>query len=251
MTPDAGRRVNLSGVWVDASSFNGALARLDAGVRERRSTFFSNANVYSFMLACDDPAQRARLERAGYVMADGMPIVWLLRALGHAAERVHGDDFMLAFIARFPGARHFLLGGAPGQAEVVAAELRRRFPGIAIAGTRDTPVRPVPAAETQAIVSAVRAAQAEVVWVGMGTPEQDRWMAENAEAVGVPLVGVGSAFDVLAGKTRATPAWMKRSGLQWLHRLAQEPRRLGKRYLYYNPRFVLRAFKLLARRGRA
>jgi N-acetylglucosaminyldiphosphoundecaprenol N-acetyl-beta-D-mannosaminyltransferase len=112
-------------------------------------------------------------------------------------------------------------------------------------------VRPVPALETQAILSALHAAKADVVWVGMGTPEQDRWMAENAEKAGVPLVGVGSAFDLLAGKTRATPDWMKRSGLQWLHRLAQEPRRLGKRYLYYNPRFVLHALKLLARNGRA
>jgi N-acetylglucosaminyldiphosphoundecaprenol N-acetyl-beta-D-mannosaminyltransferase len=251
MTLEPGERVNISGVWLDASSFSAALAQLDAGVRARRGTFFSNANVYSYMLALDDPAQRARIERAGYVMADGMPIVWLLRALGHAAERVHGDDFMLAYIARFPSVRHFLLGGAPGQAELVAAELRQRFPTLQIAGMRSTPVRPVPKAETQLILSALQAARAEVVWVGMGTPEQDRWMAENAEAAGVPMVGVGSAFDVLAGKTQATPEWVKRSGLQWLHRLAQEPRRLGKRYLYYNPRFVVHALSLLARRGRA
>lgn len=240
-------RVNMLGAHVDASSFEAALAELDRCVRERRATYFSNANVYSVMLAHDDPAQRARLERAGYVMADGMPVVWLLRALGHHAERVHGDDFMLAFLQRFAGARHFLLGGAPGQTERVAAELRRRFPGLTLAGMRSTPVRPVPEAETRAILSSLAQAEPDLIWVGMGTPEQDRWMAENVQAAGVPMVGVGSAFDLLAGNTRAAPEWMKRSGLQWLHRLAQEPRRLGKRYLYYNPRFVWHALRLLAK----
>ena len=242
-------RVDLFGVGVHATSFEAALEHLHACVERREATFFCNANVYSCMLAQDDAAHRAHMRRAGYVMADGMPIVWLLRWLGYAADRVHGDDFMLAWCQHFPGARHYLLGGAPGQTERVAAELQRRFPGIAIVGMHTTAVRPVPVEESRVIADDVRATRPDVIWVGMGTPHQDQWMADNVEALSVPMVGVGSAFDVLAGHTRAAPAWMKRSGLQWLFRLAQEPRRLGKRYVYYNTRFLWQVAGLLLRRG--
>jgi N-acetylglucosaminyldiphosphoundecaprenol N-acetyl-beta-D-mannosaminyltransferase len=237
--------VDLLGARVTASSFEGALRYLEGAVAERRGAFVSNANVYSVMLARDDLAYRKLLAQAGFVLADGMPVVWSLRLLGHPAERVHGDDFMLACCGRQRAWRHFLLGGASGQASRVGAELRRRFPGISIVGVHATPERPVPVAKSEEIANQILAARADLVWVGMGTPVQDEWMAAHAERLGVPLVGVGSAFDVLAGRTRAAPGWMKRSGLQWLFRLAQEPRRLGPRYLYYNPRFIWHAGRFL------
>ncbi len=231
-------RVSILGTRVTAAAFDEALAWLDDAISTRRATFMNASTVYSVMLAFEDPAYRAEVDRAGYVMADGMPLVWSLRLLGHQAERVNGVDFMLAFCDRFRHRRHYLFGGAPGQPDLVSAELRRRFEGIQIVGGRATPRRPVPREETLAAIEQIRGLGAEVVWTGMGTPAQDLWMAENVDRVGVPLVGVGGAFDVLAGWVRPAPMWMQRNGLQWLFRLSQEPRRMWRRYLVYNPLFI-------------
>ena len=233
-------RVDVLGTRVTASSFADAQDFLAERVARAEPAVLCCANVYSVMLGVEDPRHRERMNRAAFVMADGMPLVWALRLRGARAERVHGDDLMLAACRDHPEWRHFLLGGAAGQAEAVAAALGRRFPGITIAGTRATPVRPVTPAEGTRIVDEIRRAAAQVVWVGMGTPEQDAWMDTHARQAGVPLVGVGSAFDLLAGRSRPAPGWVKQSGLQWLFRLLQEPRRLGRRYLHYNPRFVWR-----------
>ena len=207
-------------------------------VAERRGGYLCNANVFSLMLAHDDLAFRAAQDGAALVMADGMPIVWLLRLLGHPADRVHGDDFFLACAARFPDWRHFFVGGAAGQAPAAASAARARFPGLLIAGARSTPRRPMPPGETERIVAEIRAARADVVWVGMGTPAQDLWMRAASPRLAAPMVGVGSLFDLLTGRTRAAPDWVKRAGLQWLLRLTQEPRRLGRRYLVQGPRFA-------------
>ena len=137
-----------------------------------------------------------------------------------------------------------------GQPGAVRAELRARFPGLEVVGAHATPVRPIPALESERIVKAIRASGADVVWVGMGTPAQDVWMAANRERVGRPLVGVGSGFDLLSGRTRPTPAYLKEAGLQWVHRLAQEPGRLAGRYAVYNPLFVWHFGRQLIR-GRA
>jgi exopolysaccharide biosynthesis WecB/TagA/CpsF family protein len=176
-----------------------------------------------------------------------MPLVWMLRTLGQPAERVHGDDLFFACCERFPAWRHFLVGGRVGQCELVADELRRRYPGINVVGFRSTPTRPPSAAETSSLLQEIHDSEPSVVWVGMGTPSQDYWMSYAAALAGVPMAGVGSSFDVLAGFTKPAPEWMKRSGLQWLFRLLQEPRRLAKRYLYYNSRFLLAALIELAR----
>lgn len=218
---------------------------MDAGV----SGYVSSANVYSVMLGFDDPMYQGVVKRAVWVMADGMPLVWGLRRLGFPAERVHGDDLCLVFCRRRPEVRHFFLGGAHGQAEAAAAELSRRVPGIRIVGARSTPERPMPESHTAEAIRHLREVSAEVVWVGMGTPHQDDWMARHSVAVGVPLVGVGSLFDLLAGRTRPAPAWVKSSGLQWLFRFLQEPRRLGPRYLRHNPRFLWHFGQQLLRRG--
>jgi N-acetylglucosaminyldiphosphoundecaprenol N-acetyl-beta-D-mannosaminyltransferase len=238
MTSAAPLRSSVLGTQVTPSTFDEAIAWLDEAVRAGRGTFMSPANAYSVMLGREKSEYRDQVNRAGYVMADGMSVVWALRLLGASAERVHGDDLFLAYCERFPKRRHFLLGGAEGQPERVAAFLRAKTPALEIAGCRATPRRPIPNDENQRILESIRAARAELVWVGMGTPAQDEWMAANAGEVKVPMVGVGSAFDLLAGNTRAAPKWMKENGLQWLFRLAQEPRRLGRRYLVYNPLFV-------------
>lgn len=237
-TAKAFSRANILGTLVTTSTFDGALDWLDTCVQARRPLTMSAATVYSVMLGHGRPGYRATVNSAGYVMADGMPLVWAARLLKHPAERVHGDDFMLACCARFLHWRHFLVGGAPGQPEQIARALRQRFPGIQVVGSHATPLRPPPAAETERIIQAIHESEASMVWVGMGTPAQDDWMAAHGARVGIPLAGVGSVFNLLAGHTGPTPGWMKRSGLQWLFRLMQEPRRLTYRYLVYNPLFI-------------
>lgn len=232
-------RIPILGMHVSAATFDEACDILASAVSRREPSYVSCANVYSIMLAHDDPEYRRIVNDAFFVTADGMPIVWALRALGRHAERVHNDDLFLACCSRFPEWRHFLVGGREGQPEEAAAEMGRRFPGIRVVGTAATPVRPVPADRTGQIVESIRIARPDIVWVGMGTPAQDQWMVSAVAEVGGPMVGVGSLFDLLTGRTKPTPAWMKRTGLQWFYRLLQEPRRLGFRYLYYNPRFVI------------
>lgn len=234
--------VDCLGTRVAALSFDGAQQALQALVQQQRGCYVSPATVYSLMLGVDRPAYRDIVNQAAFVTADGMPVVWLQRGLGQvSAQRVHNDDLWFAYLARYSGWRHYLVGGRVGQPEQVAQALAQRYPGIQVVGMQPTPRRPVPEADTERIVADIRASAADVVWVGLGTPEQDRWMHEVHARVGRPLVGVGSAFDLLAGHTRAAPGWMKRSGLQWLFRLAQEPRRLAWRYLHYNSRFVVAA----------
>jgi N-acetylglucosaminyldiphosphoundecaprenol N-acetyl-beta-D-mannosaminyltransferase len=241
------QRGDCLGTRVTALTFEGAQRAVESLVNQGVGAYVSPATVYSLMLGVDEPAYRDVVNAAAVVTADGMPVVWMLRRLGHTtAERVHNDDLWLECCARFPHWRHFLVGGRVGQPEVVADALRRRYPGIEVAGIHATPVRPVPVETTRDIVERIRAARPSIVWVGLGTPAQDWWMHGVAADVGVPMVGVGSAFDLLAGRTRAAPEWMKRSGLQWLFRLTQEPRRLAWRYLHYNSRFVVAAVRQLA-----
>jgi N-acetylglucosaminyldiphosphoundecaprenol N-acetyl-beta-D-mannosaminyltransferase len=229
--------VPVLGTRVAAISFADAIRWLSAAANDGRRAHVACANVYSVVMAHDRPEYASCLNGANLIIADGMPIVWALRILGHPAERVHGDDLLLAFCRTFPTIRHFFMGGAPGQPEAVAESLRAMIPGICIAGTQPTPVRPLPEAASRQAVAKILDSGAEIVWVGMGTPAQDLWMGA-AEGISAPMVGVGSAFDLLSGRTRATPEWIKRTGTQWLFRLAQEPRRLWRRYLTYNPRFV-------------
>jgi N-acetylglucosaminyldiphosphoundecaprenol N-acetyl-beta-D-mannosaminyltransferase len=241
------QRGDCLGTRVSALTFEGAQRAVELLVSQGVGAYVSPATVYSLMLGVDEPAYRDVVNAAAFVTADGMPVVWMLRRLGHkTAERVHNDDLWLECCARFPHWRHFLVGGRVGQPEVVADALRERYPGISIAGCHATPVRPVPEQTTRDIVERIRGARPSIVWVGLGTPAQDWWMHGVAAQAGVPMVGVGSAFDLLAGRTRAAPEWMKRSGLQWLFRLTQEPRRLAWRYLHYNSRFVVAAARQLA-----
>lgn len=232
-------RVAVLGTAVTVSTFDEAQQILAALIQQRVGGYISCANAYSVTLAQDDPHYQQILNGASSVTADGMSIVWALRLLGYSAQRVHNDDLFFACCERFPGWRHFLVGGRVGQPEEVADVMRRRFQGIRIVGTHATPVRPVPASATAIILERIRIAEPSVVWVGMGTPAQDYWMSGATARAGVPMVGVGSLFDLLVGRTRAAPDWMKRNGLQWLFRLWQEPQRLGFRYLYYNTRFMV------------
>jgi len=179
-----------------------------------------------------------------------MPVVWALRVLGHRAERVYGPDLMLAVCERSAreGWSHFFFGGASGVAEMLAAEMRRRFPALTVAGVLCPPFRALTSEEEEAMLAHLNGSGAQIVWVGLGSPKQDLWMAEHRARLEAPvLIGVGAAFDFFAGSQKQAPRWMQRSGLEWLFRLMTEPRRLWRRYLIGNPKFAAAVVMQLTR----
>jgi N-acetylglucosaminyldiphosphoundecaprenol N-acetyl-beta-D-mannosaminyltransferase len=246
-------RVDVLGVRVSAIDVPAALAALDGWVERGERHYVCVSGVHGVMESLRDPALRQIHNAAGLVTPDGMPLVWLGRLAGQAhVRRVYGPDLMLAYCAHglARGRRHFFYGGGEGVAERLVGRLRARFPGLAVAGTYTPPFRALTAEEDAAVVRRINDAAPDVVWVGLSTPKQERWMAAHRAALGAAaLVGVGAAFDFNAGLKRQAPAWMQRAGLEWAFRLATEPRRLGRRYLVNNPLFVWHvAQQLLGRR---
>lgn len=198
--------------------------------------------VHGVMESRSDPGLRAILNRAYLCVPDGMPTVWVGRLQGHRRmQRVYGPDYMLELcrISLLHGYRHFLYGGAPGVAEMVKTKLEARMPWLRIVGTYTPPFGPLTAQQECELAAIVAQKKPDIFWVGLSTPKQERFMARYLERLEVKLMaGVGAAFDLHAGLRSDAPGWMKHCGLQWLHRLGQEPRRLGPRYLRNNPRFA-------------
>ena len=235
-------RVSLLGVHVSAFDLATAAAEMQAAVLAGERLYACTCPVYTLMQGHERPEVRAALNGARWVTPDGMPVVWALRRLGaQQVGRVYGPDLLLALSAwaAQAGAPQFYLGGGPGVAEALAANLQRRFPGLVVAGTAAPPYRPLTTTEDDALVAQINQSSAAVVWVGLGSPKQDVWMARFRPRLTAPvLVGVGAAFDFFTGRQRQAPRWMQRSGLEWLFRLASQPGRLWRRYLIYNPKFL-------------
>ena len=176
------------------------------------------------------------------------------RLSGHRVERVYGPDVMLALCKRgVPlGYRHFFYGGAEGVADELATRLKAMYPGLLVSGTRTPPFRPLTPSEEREVVEQINSSGADVVWVGLGAPKQDYWVARFRPMLEAPvLLAVGAAFDFHTGRVRQAPRWMQRVGLEWLFRLTQDPRRLWRRYVIGNPRFVFLVLRqvLSARRS--
>jgi N-acetylglucosaminyldiphosphoundecaprenol N-acetyl-beta-D-mannosaminyltransferase len=209
------------------------------------------AGVHGVMEAQKDADYQSILNRSFMTAADGMPLVWLGRLQGFTRmHRVYGPDY-LTEVCRMSvdrGYRHFLYGGDEGVAELLATELTQRFPGLQIAGTYTPPFRPLLRGEETDLTELVALTKPDIFWVGLGTPKQERFMAHYQDKLDSRvMIGVGAAFDIHTGRTKDAPTWMKSAGLQWLHRLAQEPRRLWRRYLFNNPRFLWSATLQLLR----
>jgi N-acetylglucosaminyldiphosphoundecaprenol N-acetyl-beta-D-mannosaminyltransferase len=215
---------------------------MDAIIETDQRVSISAAAVHLVMVAREDPDLHEALANT-MTVPDGQPLVWALRALGHPeASRIYGPELMARYCERAAasGQRMYLYGGRNQGALVqLVLNLRRRYPGLNIAGGYSPPFRPQTDEERDAIVAEINGSGADVVWVGIGQPKQEKWMAEMRDALDVPiLAGVGAAFDFHAGLMPQAPAWMQAGGLEWTYRLAHEPRRLWKRYARYNPRFV-------------
>jgi N-acetylglucosaminyldiphosphoundecaprenol N-acetyl-beta-D-mannosaminyltransferase len=247
LVPNA--RANILGVGVSAINMPLAVDTIAQWIAARRQNYVCVTGVHGLVESHRDAELRGIHNRAGMVTPDGMPLVWLARAMGFRdVDRVYGPDLMLAVCERSVAARwrHFFYGGAGGIPELLARRLTERFPGLVVAGTYSPPFRALTAAEDEAIVERINAAAPDLVWVGISTPKQERWMAAHVGRIDAPvMVGCGAAFDFHAGVKRQAPRWMMRSGLEWAYRMMSEPRRLGPRYLVNNPLFlglVLRQF---------
>jgi N-acetylglucosaminyldiphosphoundecaprenol N-acetyl-beta-D-mannosaminyltransferase len=233
---------NVLGVAVSALNMELTLTTIEQWVRSRQCQYVCVTGVHGVMESYREPAVRTIHNRAGLVTPDGMPLVWLLRWAGfREADRVYGPDLMLEVFARSKACRyrHFLYGASTQTLEALRANLERRFPEAVIVGTHSPPFRALTSAEGDAIVDRINDSGADIVWVGLSTPAQERWMAEYRARLTSPvLIGVGAAFDFHAGTVRQAPRLIQRSGLEWAFRLAMEPRRLWKRYFTNNPQFI-------------
>jgi N-acetylglucosaminyldiphosphoundecaprenol N-acetyl-beta-D-mannosaminyltransferase len=237
-------RFNVLGVSVSAMNLRLATAAVLEAVRERRKGYVCVTGVHGVTEAQGDPAFRRILNASFLNTTDGMPLVWLARHyVGGEIDRVYGPDLMLEiFVAtQATAVRHFFYGGAPGVAENLKAKLEARFPGVTICGTYCPPFRPLNPAERGELAAIVREKKPDIIWVGLSTPKQERFMAEYLPLLDTTLMfGVGAAFDFHSGRVRQAPRWIQRSGLEWLYRMCREPRRLARRYLVNNPLFLWR-----------
>jgi N-acetylglucosaminyldiphosphoundecaprenol N-acetyl-beta-D-mannosaminyltransferase len=219
-------------------------------LRAHRKGYICVTGVHGIIEAQGDPSFRRILNQAFLNTTDGMPLVWLGKYyVGSEVDRVYGPDLMLAVLnaTRDTEFTHFLYGGASGVAEDLKSSLEARLPGVNIVGTYCPPFRPLNPVEEEELVARVRVLRPDVIWVGLSTPKQERFMAEYISKLDATLMfGVGAAFDFHSGRVRQAPRWVQRSGFEWLFRMCCEPRRLARRYLKNNPRFLYRIAGQLA-----
>lgn len=238
------RRVDVLGVGISRTSPEHALGRIADWIAGRESRYICVTGVHGVMESQDDPGLMRIHNQSGLTIPDGMPMVWAGWAAGAREMRLmRGTDFTLRVCAAAAerGWSVYFYGGKEGVPERLAAELRRQFPGLEVAGTHSPPFREPGAEEDAAIIDEINSSGADIVFVGLSTPKQERWMADHAErlSAGV-LIGVGAAFDVHSGTKVEAPRWLRPIGLEWLYRLIREPRRLGGRYASVVPRFSLK-----------
>jgi exopolysaccharide biosynthesis WecB/TagA/CpsF family protein len=234
---------DVLGVRTQAVQLEQAVDRMQSWIREKTVCHSTAATgMHGVVEAQNDPEFKQILNATDLIVPDGMPLIWLGRRQGHPLRRrVYGPDLLLAFCEQTAGRgyRHFFYGGEPGVAERLAESLKIRLPGLHVVGTYSPPFRPLTAAEDEEIVALIGRAAPDVIWVGLGTPRQERWMHAHKDKLRVPvLVGVGAAFDMLSGRKKQAPLWMREHGLEWFFRLVQEPRRLWRRYLVYGAQFI-------------
>jgi len=243
------RRLNIIGVPIDALTWHQALDCLLEWSSRKDSKVVCIANSHSLVLAREDIEFRRIISECEMATPDGMPLVWMLRRLGaNDQTRIDGPELMWRYCAEAGrrGVSVFLYGSTEDTLVKLRHELKAAFPGLLIAGIHSPPFRPLTSEEDSAVVEAINASGAGLVFVGLGCPRQERWMHEHRERVLAVMVGVGAAFDFHAGTMSRAPEWMRSIGLEWLFRLGQEPRRLWRRYLECNTKFVIYAMMQLA-----
>jgi N-acetylglucosaminyldiphosphoundecaprenol N-acetyl-beta-D-mannosaminyltransferase len=242
-------RIQILGSPLDPVTMAEAIARVDEAVRARQPLQNASLNAAKLVRMQSDSELREAVAACGLVTADGKPVVWAGRLLGHEVpERVNGTDLMELLLAHAEerGYSVFLFGSTEDVLAGARAEVERRHPRLRLAGTQHGYFSP---AEEPKVVERIAASQPDILFVALGTPEKELFQERHRDALNVPFImGVGGSFEVLAGKRSRAPRWAQRAGLEWLFRLAQEPRRLGGRYVVGNTRFVLLVGREMARR---
>lgn len=238
---NTGQRLIL-GTRVDLTTYRDAVERIANWTEERHGRVVCACSVHPVMAASDDPTFHAVMSAADLVTPDGMPLVWALRLLGAPkATRVYGPDLTLAVCAwaaaNAVGVGFY--GSTPRVVERLVANLKCRFPPLRVDYQHCPPFRALSTAERDDEIRAIRESGVRVLFVGLGCPKQERWMVERRDDLDIVMLGVGAAFDYLAGTLPRPPSWMQGVGLEWFFRLLIEPRRLWRRYLRNNPRFLL------------
>jgi N-acetylglucosaminyldiphosphoundecaprenol N-acetyl-beta-D-mannosaminyltransferase len=237
-------RANILGVGVHTVNLSLAAQMLEKAVESGSGGYVCVTGVHGVMEAQRNSKFKKILDEAMLVVPDGVPTVWVGRWEGFKSMgRVFGPDLMLEVCRRSvrSGHTHFLYGGMPGIAEELRENLQHWYPGIRIAGTYTPPFRPLSLPEKNDLQNRLSVIAPDIIWVGLSTPKQEQFMHDNVHSLHCKvMVGVGAAFDIHTGHLNDAPQWMKTAGLQWLHRLWQEPSRLWRRYLFNNSVFLLR-----------
>ena len=244
---DARGRVDVLGVGISTVSLAGALDTIAGWIRRRERHYVCVTGVHGVMESQRDPELADVHNASGLTVPDGMPMVWCCHRAGAPwVTRVYGPDLMRDVCAAGADAgwRMFLYGATPETVQRLTDSLTTRWPGLQVVGSICPPFRALTDDERAEIVAEINRARPDIVWVGLSTPKQERWMRENRAHLDAPvLIGVGAAFDFLSGAKRQAPLWMQRHGLEWVYRMCSEPRRLWKRYLTNNPAFVARIMR--------
>lgn len=239
---DRGRH-SILGVGINAVDYEAAVSSVISAAKAGRAMTVTCSAVHGVMLGALDPEHRARLNSFDMIVPDGQPVRWALwwRHGIRLRDRVRGVDFMVAICERAAAEQVpvFFFGNRREILDRLGRELKKRFPSLIIAGMRPSAFREVTTEEQRSVAEEIQRSGAKVVLAGLGCPRQEFWAYENRHLLQIPIVGIGSAFDSNAGALPTPPEWMQQSGLEWLFRLAQEPRRLWKRYLVLNPLYLL------------
>jgi N-acetylglucosaminyldiphosphoundecaprenol N-acetyl-beta-D-mannosaminyltransferase len=236
------KTMDILGVPIAAADIPRAADRIEQWIRDDAREYVVARDVHGIVRCQSDPELMRAHRAAGMCVPDGMPIVLINRLYGHKeTRRVYGPDLMIEMMQRSvpKGHRHFLFGGKQGVPELLRDRLIERFPGLNIVGTFSPPFRPMTSEEETELAARIEQTKPDILWVGLGTPKQELWMARHAGRLNAKvMVGVGAAFDFHAGLVRQAPRWLQPLCLEWLFRLCMEPRRLWRRYLLNNPRFI-------------
>ena len=236
-------RYDLLGVWITILNIPEAVQRIVEAVETAQKGYVCVTGMHGIMEARDDAKLQNIINSAFLCTPDGMPTVWLGKVKGYREmDRVYGPDLVLAVMeyTRHKPIRHFFYGGAEGVASDLKVRMESRFPGVQIVGTYCPPFRALNSEEREELLQLVAMSKADIIWVGLSTPKQERFMAEFLPLLPVKvMLGVGAAFDFHTGRAKQAPRWMQRSGLEWFFRLITEPRRLGRRYMIQVPRFAM------------
>jgi N-acetylglucosaminyldiphosphoundecaprenol N-acetyl-beta-D-mannosaminyltransferase len=242
--PSNNRRVNVLGVGITPLRTQDALQRIGSAIAEGAKGYICITGVHGVMEAQTDSNLRTIINHSMLTTADGRPTVWVGWLQGfHKMMQITGPDLMLHVCEESvkKGYTHFFYGGDVGVADQLKTNLEAKYPGLQVVGTYTPPFRPLNSAEENELQELVARLKPDMFWVGLSTPKQERFMAEYLSKLDTKLmIGVGAAFDIHTGRIKDSPDWLQAMGLQWVHRMAQEPRRLWKRYLYNNPRFIVR-----------